>query len=639
MKKLALFLVLCLLIQAIGFTVFAEGTDQNKEIPVVVSAGGGLFCRNGIPEKHVEEPAAPAEEPAAPVEEAAAPIIEAAAPFEETAEGNVGLKDAAPADYVIVDGVIVQYNGASTAITLPLYDKDGNPVTRLSEACFARNTAIQSVTMPNAIDVDSGAFRNCISLISVSMHNAITEIAAECFAGCTALQSVSWPENLKTIGQGAFSGCTALTGVPTGTNLETVGDNAFANCSSLAYADLPDTVKTIGQGAFSGCTNLKEIVIPDSVTSLGNRAYENCTSAEKLQLSNNLKVINNYAFSGDSALTTIAIPNGVEEIGREAFYGCSGATMVRLPASVKQIGNNAFYGTSSNKWVRWDDCAANAYIGTDGLGVSGYVLAPVDTPANVYCNNHSGVYFASTLTRDFVERCYNYMLGRVSDEPGLLSWCAAVANGAATGATLVKSFTDSPEFRNMGLNNGQKVEILYNTMLDRGSDPAGKADWTYLLNIGVTKDYIINGFSNSPEFLGLCQAYKMAAGTVALTSYRDRNFGVTAFCARCYTEALERGYDEAGLENWCKAILDKVRTPQQVAYAFIFSDEFIQKNYTDAQFIERLYHTYFDRDPDAGGMMNWLKLLAEGKTRQFVNDGFANSQEFYDLLKSYGLVK
>lgn len=556
---------------------------------------------------------------------------------EEIAEEEADLNEAAVNDFVIKDQVIIQYNGTATAITLPLTDADGNPVVRLSEAVFAKNTAILSVTMPNAIQVDAGAFRGCTSLLAVSMHNSITTISAECFEGCTSLQSVSWPENLTTIDHDAFNGCTALTGVPTGTNLVTIGDNAFRGCTSLTYADLPGTVTTIGQGAFANCTNLREIVLPNSVTTLGNHAFENCSAATTLTLSNGLTVINNYTFSGCSGLGLIAIPTGVVEIGREAFYNCSGATLIRIPATVTLIGNNAFYGTPASGWIRWDICPGNAYIGTDGLGVSGYVLAPINSPAHTYCKSHSGVKFCSTLVRDFVERCYVEMLGRASDEPGLLDWCKQVVSGT-TAAALIKHFTDSTEFKGMGLSNGGVIEKLYRVMLNRDSDPAGKANWQAMMdNLGVTKDVIINGFSGSQEFINLCATYLMTPGTIALTAYRDRNLGVTAFVARCYTEALERTFDLDGLENWCKAIITKKSTPAQVAYGFIFSKEVTDKKLTNPQFVHILYRTYFGRDEDAAGMTAWLNALAAGASRHFVNNGFASSQEFKDLLKTFGL--
>ena len=592
-------------------------------------------------EPTTEPTAEPTEEPTTepteePTEEPAEETAEEAESVDEEAED---LEEAAPEDFVIRDdGTVIQYNGVATSITLPEV-VNGITVTRLSEAVFANNTVIQNVTLPPNITLDAGAFRNCTGLLSANISNIVPQIPAECFENCSALLTVAWPQNLWSIGHDAFSGCTALTGIPQQNSITVIGDNAFKNCTALTYADLSTSLWQIGQGAFAGCTSLREIVIPDSVTDIGNHAFENCTAVTKLKLSANLTIINNYCFSGCSSIPSITIPDGVTEIGREAFYGCSSATIIRIPASVIQIGNNAFYGTPSGKWVRWDNCASNAYIGTDGLGVSGYVLAPVNSPAHVYCNNHSGVYFCSTLARDFIERCYNNMLGRASDEPGLLSWCAQVATGAATGASLVKSFTDSVEFRNMGLTYDGVVETLYQTMLSRASDPAGLAYWVDFLNSGLTKDFIINGFSKSVEFAGLCNAYKITAGEIALTNPRDKNAGVTKFVARCYTEALQRQFDTEGLEGWVTAILTNRRTPAEVARGFIFSKEFTDKNLNDSQFVDRLYHTYFDRVPDAPGMMNWLAVLAQGYTREFVNAGFAKSDEFYNLLKSYGLVK
>jgi len=311
--------------------------------------------------------------------------------------------------------------------------------------------------------------------------------------------------------------------------------------------------------------------------------------------------------------------------------------MVRIPASVKQIGNDAFNGIPESGWIRWDNCASDAYIGSNGLGSSGYVLAPIDSPAHVYCKNNTGKHFSSTLVRDFVERCYQKILGRASDESGLLNWCGHVSTGTRDGATLVKSFMDSPEFVNKGYSNAQAVEILYNTMLDRTSDAPGKAHWTSFLNNGMTKDYIINGFAISNEFTGLCKTYLMTPGSLVLQNARDKNEKLTAFVARCYTKALNRPFDVDGLEHWCAAILNKTRTPAKVVYDFFFSKEFIdQKNNNDV-FVNRLYQTYFDRAPDPSGYANWMALLEADYSREYVNNGFANSEEFAELLKTFGL--
>ena len=592
-------------------------------------------------EEAAEEPAA--EEPAAENGEEEAAAEEEAVAEEPLNPEEQGLNNAAPQDFVVrADGTIIQYNGTSTAITLPL-TVNGVTVKRLSEAVFANNGSIISVTMPNNIQVDAGAFRNCTALLSVSMHNSIDTISAECFEGCTKLQSVSWPEGLKTIGQGAFKGCTALTGVPSGTNLETLGDNAFSGCTSLTYVDLPDKLKTIGQGAFYGCTNLKEIIIPDSVEVIGNRAFQDCISATTLKLSKNSKftIVNNYCFSGCRSITDITVPDNVTEIGREAFYNCSSAGIIRLPKNLTTVGNNAFYGRAAGSWIRWDECQNTppVYIGTDALGTSGYVLAPVDSAAHNYTKTHKNVKFCSTKARDFVERCYTEMLMRGSDEPGLLHWCKQLADGTLKGGSLVKGFADSVEFTGRNLSNADQVKIMYKVMLDRGCEPAEVDYWKEMLDDGMSLDVVIHGFCEATEFINLCKSYLIEAGTVPLTRYRDKNRNVTKFVNRMYIWALNRNGEPEGIEHWCKLLLTKKLAPAKLAHQFVFSTECLGRNLNNLAFVEMLYHVYFDRGGEAEGINTWMSALAAGKTRQWVEAQFSAGLEYQWLLRTFGFIK
>ena len=709
MKKLALFLAICLFVTSIGLAAFAgEVTPEEPVAPV-----GEPAAPAEEPEAPAEEPAAPAEEPAAPAEEPAAPAEEPAAPAEEPAapaeepaapaEEPVAPAEepaapaeepaapaeepaapaeepAAPAEEpeIIVEedkdgethggdeehfvvntaGVILSYDGALESVTIsPVMN--GIAVTRLSEAVFANKTNLKNVTISAPIQMDAGAFRNCTSLLSCSMSNVIGNIPAECFENCTSLMSVAWPTGITAIGQGAFRNCTALTGVPQQNSIIVIGDNAFYGCTALVNADLSTNLTTIGQGAFYGCTKLTEIVLPNSVTQLGNHAFENCSSVTKLRLSTGLTVINNFAFKGCSSITEINIPASVAEIGREAFYGCSGASIIRIPDNVRnitfnptnvaaaayttpsaciQIGNEAFMGRNANSWLRWDTCTAAAYIGIDALGTQGFVLAPLNSPAHVYCNNHGGVHFCSTGVRDFVERNYQLILGRVSDEAGLLSWCRAVSTGEAGAGLLVQQFMNSQEFQNAKPSNSQIIEILYQVMLGRASDAAGKQAWLDWMDMGLTKDAIINGFNESQEFIGICNFFGIIRGTVPLPYYRDKSPGATAFVARCYTEALGRPQDTDGLEAWTKLLVTKKTTASVVAQGFFFSQEYLNKKRTDQQFIHDLYRVYFGRDEDAAGMQAWLVALAQGYSRLTVLNNFAGSAEFEALAKSYGLV-
>ena len=194
----------------------------------------------------------------------------------------------------------------------------------------------------------------------------------------------------------------------------------------------------------------------------------------------------------------------------------------------------------------------------------------------------------------------------------MLDWCKKIASGKETGASIVKNFVDSNEFVKKNYTNEQKLEILYETMMGRGSDTNGKKFWLDYLNSGFTTDFVINGFASSTEFGKICETYQMKPGTVSLTKYRDKNKGVTSFVARCYTEALGRAYDTNGLEYWCEMILTGKMIPSQVANGFITSTEFVNKKLNDTEFLHRLYRTFFGRDEDAVGMAYWLPQMSKG---------------------------
>ena len=75
-----------------------------------------------------------------------------------------------------------------------------------------------------------------------------------------------------------------------------------------------------------------------------------------------------------------------------------------------------------------------------------------------------------------------------------------------------------------------------------------------------------------------------------------------------------------------------------MANGFIYSQEFINKNTTDDEYLTILYKAFFNRDPDQGGWDAWIAELKAGKDRGYVLDGFLFSQEFFDLCEDYGII-
>jgi len=113
---------------------------------------------------------------------------------------------------------------------------------------------------------------------------------------------------------------------------------------------------------------------------------------------------------------------------------------------------------------------------------------------------------------------------------------------------------------------------------------------------------------------------------------------VETFVTRFYQQCLGRNPDLPGLNGWVDALLNGSICGADTAYGFIFSDEFINRNTNNEEFITILYRAFFDREPDAAGYSGWLNMLNNGANRADVLDGFINSQEFKNLCSGYGIA-
>ena len=231
--------------------------------------------------------------------------------------------------------------------------------------------------------IDDSAFKDCISLTSISIPSSVTDIGYDAFSDCTSLTSITIPDSVTDIGNYVFLGCTSLTAINVATGnknyvsvngvlynknkttikcypagkkdknykmldgVKSIDDSAFGGCISLMSITLPDSVTRIGAWVFSGCTSLTSITIPDSVTSIDDYAFRGCTSLTNITIPNSVTSIGDLAFDGCTSLKSIKIPNGVTSIGESAFYGCSSLTSITIPNSVTSIDDYAFSGCTS----------------------------------------------------------------------------------------------------------------------------------------------------------------------------------------------------------------------------------------------------------------------------------------------------
>ena len=237
----------------------------------------------------------------------------------------------------------------------------------------------------------------------------------------------------------------------------------------------------------------------------------------------------------------------------------------------------------------------------------------------------------------FVSRLYKEILGRDADPSGLKAWADVLKSGKEQGAKVAQGFIGSEELKKRNLSDDAYIRALYRTFFDREADGGGLAAWQKVLDSGLSRMHVFRGFAESDEFTKICDSYGIIRGYADLTAPMDQNEGVTKFIVRSYRLCLNREADAGGLNGWCDAILSGKNTAKEAAYGFVFSNEFIKKDLSDREYVKVLYRVFMDREADGGGLSSWEKVLKEGKSREHVFNGFADSAEFRKICQSYGI--
>ena len=259
----------------------------------------------------------------------------------------------------------------------------------------------------------------------------------------------------------------------------------------------------------------------------------------------------------------------------------------------------------------------------------------------------------------FVTRCYSVILGRDPDQDGLNAWANALATGTRKASEIIDGFVNSQEFLSKKLSKEEQVDILYQAMLGRSADSAGKASWVKVLNEGHPFGAVINGFCGSTEFINLCAEYGIQPGSVQVKAALVKRVSITpedsdpdasavhiaynseyineekirAFVQHCYESVLGRKGDEEGVANYTVMILDGEKTPKRVAYEFIFSPEFQGKLPGNEELVRILYRLYLNREPGAEELAGWIEMLEGGAGLEEVVKGFSESTEFKIIMR------
>jgi hypothetical protein len=199
-------------------------------------------------------------------------------------------------------------------------------------------------------------------------------------------------------------------------------------------------------------------------------------------------------------------------------------------------------------------------------------------------------------TVTFVETLYQDVLNRGPDAQGMAYWVALLQAGV-TRQQVADGFWDSLEHR------GLEVDQFYTTYLHRAAEPSGRAYWVNQLMAGMSEAQVANGFLTSNEY------------TQSHPSTVDYLFGL-------YADVLGRSPDANGLDAWLSAVQGGL-SRAVVANGFLSSQE------ADLEHVNHDYANYLGRSGEAAGVAFWLGALESGQSSSQVAEAFLASDELF----------
>lgn len=110
------------------------------------------------------------------------------------------------------------------------------------------------------------------------------------------------------------------------------------------------------------------------------------------------------------------------------------------------------------------------------------------------------------------------------------------------------------------------------------------------------------------------------------------------FIERLYNIALDRDSEKEGKEFWSEKVSKGEYTGADCARFFLLeAPEFMNRKLSNADFVETLYRTFFDRASEEGGKEYWLGVLKKGTPKKDVVNGFIESTEWCNVCATYGV--
>ncbi len=188
------------------------------------------------------------------------------------------------------------------------------------------------------------AFKDCNTLVSVTIPNTVTSIANCAFWTCANLTSVTIGDSVTSIGSGAFCYCGHLTSVTIPNSVTSIGSSAFNYCTGLTSVVIPNSITLISDGTFAGCRSLTSVTIGSAVDSISDRAFLNCPRlAEITCLARTAPSLASHVFDDVPSTIPVYIPCGSmpSYVSRWEYFSNFVVTNTNLYTLTAQSANDA----------------------------------------------------------------------------------------------------------------------------------------------------------------------------------------------------------------------------------------------------------------------------------------------------------
>ena len=456
-----------------------------------------------------------------------------------------------PTDEVIATGYNRQANVNCILYKsgyLEVYSSGGN--SYLSSIGFMigsdKKDLIKTVSIKEIRVIEDEAFADCNNLTSVTFYpndnKPVWEIKGNAFRNCVSLKSITIPASVSKIETSAFQGCTSLESivVEEGNSKYDSRDNCNAVIETatktlkvgLSSTIIPNTVTTIGGGAFEG-TTLKSIVIPEGVTLIDNSAFSDCKSLETVSLPNSLERIYPLAFQ-NSNISSISIPAGVKGIGENAFYGCENLSTITVSNGNTKYDSrdncNALIETATNTILRGSSSTVipNSVTTIERNAFRGLKIAKIVIPASVKNIGQWAFQDCKSLTTVVCKS------KSVIDVSGLLPFDPLPNATLYVPAESIEAYKAANEWSKF--SNIQPLPYADITITAAGKTTYCSSYALDFTNVEGVKAYLALGFSPSTGVVFLTRVNKIPAGVGFMVFGKEGQYEVP-FCKTDITYA------------------------------------------------------------------------------------------------------